>query len=131
MYIIDHSGQITDPPSGSLIVDFEGAKNTTTISCDVVTSKRNQINTEWSVINFRGVSTSQILSSNTEIFHFSGNPIPEITCTSTQTFQNRLTILVLSNDLDQVTLFCGRNVFPAQASPHFFFRIYRKSFPSN
>ena len=32
MYIIDHSGQITDPPSGSLIVDFKGAINTTTIS---------------------------------------------------------------------------------------------------
>ena len=116
------SGQITDPPSGSMIVDFEGAKNITTITCDAVTSTRNRINTEWSVTNFRGVSGFQILSRNPEIFHFSGDPIPGTI--PTQTFQNRLTILTMTNDLDLMTIFCGSNTIPVQA--HFSFRIYRK-----
>ena len=65
--IINISGQIYDPPSGSLIADVEGAKNATTISCDIVNRTRDQINTEWSVTNFRGVSSFQTLSSNPEI----------------------------------------------------------------
>jgi hypothetical protein len=61
-----------------LIADVEGAINTTTIdiTCDVVNGIRNQINTEWSVINFKGVSRFQTLSGNPEIFQFSGDPIP-------------------------------------------------------
>ena len=110
-----------------MIADFEGAKNTTIITCDIVNITRNQINTEWSVTNFRGVSSFQTLSSNPEIFHFSGDPIPGTM--PTQTFRNRLTILNMTNDLDRVTLSCGSNTFPTQA--HFLFRIYRKSeFPS-
>ena len=116
------SDQITDPPSGSLIADFEGAINTITISCDVVTSTRNKINTEGSIINFRGVSTFQILSNNPEIFQFSGDPIPGTI--PPRIFRNRLTILNMTNDLDQATIFCGSNTFPTQA--HFLFRIYRK-----
>jgi hypothetical protein len=110
-------------------VDFEGAINTTTISCDVVNRTRNQINTEWSVTNFKGVSSFQILNNNSEIFEFTGDPIPGTI--PTQTFRNRVTILVLSNDMDRVTLFCGSDTFPAQTVPHFFFRIYRKSYPIN
>ena len=117
------SGQISDPPSGSLIVDFEGAINTTTITCDIVNRTRDQINTKWSITNFRGVSSFQTISSNPEIFHFSGDPIPGTV--PTRTFRNRLNILNMSHDLDQVTLFCGSNTFPTQA--HIFFRIYRKS----
>ena len=56
-------------------MDFEGAKNATIISCEIVNTTRNQINTEWSVTNFRGVSSFQILINNPEIFHFSGDPI--------------------------------------------------------
>ena len=107
-----------------MIVDFEGANNITTITCDVVASTRNQINTEWSETNFIGVSGFQTLSSNPEIFYFSGDPIPGTV--PTQTFRNRLTILNMTNDLDRVTIFCGSNTIPAQA--HFFFRIYRKFF---
>ena len=116
-------GQITDPPNGSLIVDFEGAINTTIITCHIINRTRDQINTEWSVTNFKGLSSFQTLSSNPEIFHFSGDPIPGTM--PTQTFRNRLTILNMSNDLDRVTLSCGSNIFPTQAL--FFFRIYRKS----
>ena len=103
-------------------MDFEGAKNATIITCDIVNTTRNQINTEWSVIDFRGVSSIQTLSNNPQIFHFSGDLIPGTV--PTQTFQNRLTILNMTNDLDLVTIFCGSNTFPTQA--HFLFRIYRK-----
>jgi hypothetical protein len=72
--------------------------------------------TEWSVINFKGVSSFQTLSGNPEIFRFSGDPIPGTI--STQTFRNKLTILNFSIDLDRVTIFCGSNTSSAQA--HFF-----------
>ena len=116
------SGQITDPPSGSLIADFEGAINSTIITCDFVNRIRDQTNTDWSVINFRGVSNIQTLSSNLEIFHFSGDPIPG--SVPPQIFRTRLTVLNMSNDLDQVTILCGSNIFP---TANFYFRIYRKS----
>ena len=116
-------GQISDPPSGSVIVDFEGALNSTNIACDIVNRSRHQINTEWSISNFKGVSSFQMLS-DPEIFLFSGDPIPGNV--PTQTYQNRLTILILSNDLDRVTIFCGSSTFPTLA--HFFFRIYRKHY---
>ena len=54
--------------------------------------------------------------SNPGIFLFSGDPIPGIV--PTQTYQNRLTVLVLSNELDRVTISRGSSTFPAQ--PYFF-----------
>ena len=93
-----------DPSNGSVIVDFEGSINVTTITCDVVSTTGNQINTEWSITNSRELSNFRTLSDITapEIFLFSGDPIPGTV--PNQTYRNRLTVLVLSNDLDQVTI---------------------------
>ena len=112
-----------DPSNGSVIVDFEGSINATTITCDVVTTTGNHINTEWSIINFRELSSFRTLSDITapEIFLFSGDPIPGTV--PNQTYRNRLTVLVLSNDLDQVTIFCGSSTFPTLAQVSF--RVYR------
>lgn len=120
------SDQITNlnPSNGSVIVDFKGSINATTITCDVVNTTGNQINTEWSVTNFRELSNFRMLSDITapEIFLLSGDPIPGTV--PNQTYRNRLTVLVLSNDLDQVTIFCGSSAFPTLA--HVSFRVYRK-----
>ena len=114
-----------DPPNGSVIVDFEGTLNVTTITCNIVNNSRNQERIVWSISNFRGVSSFRVLGDNIapEFFQFSGNPIPG--APPTQTYRNRLTVLVLSSDLDHVMIACGNITLPVQA--YFVFRIYRKS----
>lgn len=106
-----------------MIVDFEGTLNATTITCNIVNSSRNQDKTVWSISNFRGVSSFRVLGDDTapEIFLFSGDPIPG--AGPIQTYRNRLTVLVLSSDLDHVIISCGNNTLPVQV--HFAFRIYR------
>ena len=108
-------------------MDFEGAINVTTITCDIVNRSRSQESTEWSISSFKGVSGFHTLTDITasEIFLFSGDSIPG--AVPNLTYRNQLTILVFSNDLDRVVIFCGSNAFPAQA--HFIFRIYRKCYP--
>ena len=105
-----------------MIVNFEGKLNATTITCDIVNRSRNQINTVWRISNFRGVSSFRVLGDNiaSEIFLFSGNPIPGY---PTLTYRNRLMILVFNSDLDRVKISCGSSTFPVQAD--FIFRIYR------
>ena len=113
-----------DPPNGSVIVGFEGTLNTTTISCNVLDiNSKNQDRTVWSITNFRGVSSSQVLDDDTapEIFLFSGNPIPGTA--PIQTYRNRLTVLILSSNLDHVIISCGNRSLPVQAQ--FPLRIYR------
>ena len=101
-----------DPSNGSVIVDFEGSINATTITCDDVTTTGNHINTQWSIANFRDLSNFRTFSGITasEIFLFNSDPIPGTV--PNQMYRNRLTVLVLSNDLDQVTIFCGSSTFP-------------------
>ena len=113
-----------DPPNGSVIVDFEGTLNVTTITCNIVNYSRIQDRTVWSISNFRGVSSFRAFGNDIspEMFLFSGDPIPG--APPTQTYQNRLTVLVLSSDLDHVKVACGNSTLPVQA--YFVFRIYRK-----
>ena len=58
------------------------------------------------------------------MFLFSGPSIPG--ASPTQIYQNRLTVLVLSSDLDNVMIDCGNSTLPIQAYI-IVFRIYRKS----
>ena len=112
-----------DPPNSSVIADFEGTLNATTITCSIVNNSRNQDKTVWSISNFRGVPSFCALGDDTapEIFLFSGDPIPG--AGPIQTYRNRLTVLVLSSDLDHVIISCGNSTLLVQA--HFTFMIYR------
>ena len=112
----------TDPTSGSLIADFEGTLNATTITCNVTNSQGTQITTQWSLENFRGSAGLQTINNAApELFEITGDPIPG----TMFTFENRLTVSNLVRDLDNVTVFCGTGVTPQQAN--FVLRIYRKS----
>ena len=44
----------TDPPSGTLIANLEGAENATTLTCNLTNPDGDQITTQWNVGNFRG-----------------------------------------------------------------------------
>ena len=115
--------QFVDPPSGSTIAGFEGAVNVTTITCNILNNDGNWASTQWSTVNFRGVSGSRVIDDNLapELFLFSGDPVPSV---PTITYRNILTLLSLSPDLDRVTIFCGTGINPNQANVTI--RIYRK-----
>ena len=110
-----------DPPSGSVIANFEGTVNATTLSCNI-TNEGSQVSTQWSIENFRD-APSRFISDNLapELFSFSGDPIPTV---PNFTYRNRLTVLNWTSELDRVTVFCGTGADPEQAN--FVFRIYRK-----
>ena len=114
-----------DPPSGQVIADFEGAENVITIMCNVTNGGNPliQLETRWSIANFRGKADLQIITDtfNTSLFLVSGDPDP---MGPSGSFRNRLTILRLTSDLDGVILFCGVGALARQAN--FPLRIYRK-----
>ena len=115
----------TDPPSGSVIADFEGAENVITIVCNVTNPALNneQDIVVWSIANFRGGSGVAGLLRNTapELFEFGGDPIPGAPRFD---FNNRLTILQLTSELNEVVIYCGIGGNSQQAN--FMLRIYRK-----
>ena len=115
----------TDPPSGSVIANFEGTANLTTLVCNVTNPAINneQDITVWNIANFRGVSgvTRLLTTTAPALFEFGGDPIP---ATPTFNFNNRLTILQLTSELDEVVVYCGIGGNSQQAN--FMLRIYRK-----
>ena len=116
----------THPPSGSVIADFEGTVNVTTLNCNITIISNEQgiqVVTAWNIANFRGVSavTGLLLNTAPEIFEFGGDPIP---ASPQFTYLNRLTILQLTSELDGTIIYCGTGQDPEQAS--FILRIYRK-----
>ena len=121
---IGHGAAVTDPPSGSVIANFEGTENVTTLVCNVTADMGRREITSWSIANFRGVPERRglLLTDAPELFEFSGDPIPEAPAF---TFLNRLTILRLTSDLDKAVLYCGFGQSPEQAN--FLLRVYRKS----
>ena len=112
-----------DPPSGSMIADFEGTLNATTLTCNVTAPQTgSQAITSWSVGNFRG-SAIQGYSLNLapELFLLGGDPIPG--APDGVTYDNQMTILNLTSELDRVVLYCAlQDVIVA----NFTLRIYRK-----
>ena len=107
-----------------MIADFEGTVNVTTLICNITNpSINNQDITVWSIGNFRGVSEVRtlLLTTAPELFEFGGDPIP---ATPSFNFNNRLTILQLSSELDEAIVYCGIGGAGQQAN--FIFRVYRK-----
>ena len=120
----------TDPPSGSVIAGFEGTTDVTTLICNVTNPAINneQDIVVWNIANFRGGSgvTGLLRSTAPELFEFGGDPIPAIPGFD---FNNRLTILQLTSELDEVVIYCGIGGSSQQAN--FTFRIYRKHILNN
>ena len=116
-----------DPPSGTVIANFEGTENVTTLTCNVTNPNNgNQIGTRWSIENFRNVSELQIINTIDErtaslFFLISGDQRPT---NPSITFVNRLTILNLTSGLDGATVYCGIGEDLRQAN--FTLRVYRK-----
>ena len=101
-------------PSGSVVANFEGAINATTLICNV-TRNEIQIVTFWSIANFRGVSGRQSLlnlQSSQNLFVDDG------------LFFNELTVTNWTSEVDQVIAFCGTGGDPTQANVTL--RLYRK-----
>ena len=87
--------QYSDPYSGQVIADFEGAENFTTITCNIVTASGDRAITRWGIENFRGVSTLQNILASFE---------PTLVLISEDNFiglniADRLTILRLAPEL--------------------------------
>ena len=110
-----------DPPSGSVVANFEGSLNAITINCSVTSSQGARITTQWTLENFRG-STALVTPNNAapELFSFGGDPVPGFNFT----YENTLTVTNLTSDLDGVIVYCGTGVQPQQAN--FTLKIYRK-----
>ena len=107
-----------------MIADFEGTENVTTLICNITNPATNvQEITIWSIGNFRGVAEVRTLLLNTapDLFEFGGDPIP---ATPSFNFNNRLTILQLSSELDKAIVYCGIGGAAQQAN--FILKIYRK-----
>jgi hypothetical protein len=106
---------ISPAPSSSVVANFEGAVNATTLICNV-TRGENQIDTFWRIGNFRGVTGLQSLlnfiNSSQNIFLAQG------------LFLNELIITNWTSEVDRVIVFCGTGAEPKQANVTL--RIYRK-----
>ena len=112
-----------DPPSGSVIANFEGTLNAITINCSVTNSQGARVTTEWTLTNFGGDESDALFTLTNiapELFSFSGDPIPGFNVT----YMNSLTVTNLTSDLDGVIIYCGTGIQFQQAN--FTLRIYRK-----
>lgn len=101
-------------PSGSVVANFEGAINATTLICNI-TRGENQIDTFWSFANFRGVAGIQallLIASMNPPFFADG------------LFLNELIVTNWTSEVDRVIVFCGTGGDPTQANVTL--RTYRK-----
>ena len=113
----------SQPPSGTVIANFEGATNATTLFCNISGDGVTQIGTTWSITNYRGSTGLGDLTSSPEPFIVSGPPNPSAPEIS---LLNELTVSNWTADLDGATIFCGTGQNQQEAS--FFLRVYRKSY---
>ena len=108
------------PPSGTLIANFEGAGNATTLFCNV-SSDGIQVTTTWSIQNYRGSTGLVDITSSPEPFSVDGDPNPLAPQAS---LLNELTVSNWIANLDGATIFCGTGQDQREAS--FLLRVYRK-----
>ena len=110
-----------NPPSGSVIANFEGAVNASILTCNVTNTAGFITSTAWFVQNFRGSSLLQTIFNDffPEVFSVGGDPVPT---DPTRTFRNQLTLLNFTAELDGATLYCGTGQNREQAN--FFLRVY-------
>ena len=118
--------EFTDPPSGSVIANFEGTLNATTLTCDV-TNSGIRISTTWFVQGLVGDGFVQTISDefDPQLFLVSGDPRPNLG--PDRTFRNRLTIVNLTAELDGVIIYCGIGQSSESEQANFTVRIYHKS----
>ena len=110
-----------DPPSGSVIANFEGTLNAATLRCNI-NNEGVQIGTQWSIENFRGNSALQIvIDAAPDLFEFGGDLRPG---SNTDTFLNQVTVLNFTSDLDNAIVYCGTGIERRMAN--FTLRIYSK-----
>ena len=115
------AAQLIDPPSGSVIADFEGTINATTINCVVTDQLGTRAINTWSLGNFRDVPEQGFtLDLAPELFLLGGDPIPNF---PDFTYHNQMTILNLTSELDRVVLYCA---LQTEIVANFTLRIYRK-----
>ena len=112
----------SQPPSGTLIANFEGAVNATTLFCNV---SSDGIQVTWSIQNYRGSNSTGLedITSSPEPFIVDGDPNPLAPQFS---LSNELTVSNWTTDLDGATIFCGTGQDQREAS--FLLRVYRKSY---
>lgn len=112
----------TDPPSGSVVANFEGTINAITVTCNVTDEFGNRAITSWSLGNFRvpGIQ-GYSLGLAPELFLLGGDPIPGAPDAS---YDNYMTILNLTSELDLVVLYCGVG---GELQANVTLRIYRKN----
>ena len=105
-----------------MIANFEGTVNATTLTCNVTNSEGSQTTTSWFVQNFRGSSSLLSITSSfiPELFLLDGDPRPDLNIT----FRNRLTIVNLISELDEVIVYCGTGRDRERAN--FVLRVYSK-----
>ena len=104
-----------------MIANFEGTVNATTLTCNI-TDEGFQLSTQWTLGNFgEGGSDLQSVTRAPVLFSISG----DVTSDPRITFQNRLTILNLTYELDGVVVYCGTSEELQQAN--FTLKVYRKS----
>ena len=110
----------TNPLSGSVIADFERTENATTITCNITDG--TQITTQWNLENFENRPPGVLVSivNLPQLFKISGDPRPD-----SGTYENQLTVLNLTRELDEVIVYCGTGANPREAN--FLLRIYSKS----
>ena len=110
-----------DPPSGSVVANFEDTVNAATLTCNLTDGQGNRVLTSWDLGNFRGVSRQPFsINLAPELFLLGGDPVPNF---PNFTYGNELTILRLTSELDQVMVFCGLG---QSIEAEFTLRIYRK-----
>ena len=114
---------LVNPPSGSLVANFEGAQNVSTLTCNVLNSGGARTSTIWFLQDFRsnpGLAAIAV-GEFTELFLLSGDVILS---DLTITYRNELTFLNFTSELDRVTVFCGTAINRQQAN--FSLRVYSK-----
>lgn len=106
--------------SGSIVGSFKGL-NATTLTCNI-TDLGTQINTHWSLKNFREIpGVLRNVSTLAPDILISGDPVPS---DNSSTYQNHLTILNWTLAIDRVTVYCGTEQDTQLAN--FILRLYRK-----
>ena len=111
------------PPSGSLVANYEGTRNASTLTCNILNFGGARTTTTWFLQNFRSNPGLTVISVGelTELFSFSGDVLPT---DPTRTYRSELTILNFTSELDGVTVFCGTARDSQQAN--FYLRIFCK-----
>ena len=110
-----------DPPSGSVVADFEDTVNAATLTCNVTDENGNRAVTSWDLGSFRGIPRQGFtINLAPELFVLGGDPIPSA---PSFTYDNQLMILRLTSELDNVIVFC---VSSETTEAEFTLKIYSK-----